>query len=82
MLQKQGGGVSEYLVGACQNNTSIQRIYRVKMPFLTDSYFTARMSSLPYAGDELHQSIFLMGNLDGAEEKESKLQRQIAFTAS
>lgn len=40
------------------------------MPPRTDSYFTARTSALPYGpGDELHQSTFLMGNLDGAEEK-------------
>lgn len=38
------------------------------MPLLTDSYFTATTSGLPYGpGDELHRSIFLMGNLDGAE---------------
>lgn len=40
------------------------------MPPRTDSYFTARTSGLPYGpGDELHQSTFLMGNLDGAGEK-------------
>lgn len=40
------------------------------MRLLTDSYFTATTSGLPYGpGDELHRSIFLMGNLDGAEVK-------------
>lgn len=39
------------------------------MPPRTDSYFTARMGSLPYGpSDELYQSTFLMGNLDGAGE--------------
>ena len=41
----------------------------MNMPPSTDSYFTARTSSLPYGpGDELYQSTFLMGNLDGAGE--------------
>jgi len=40
------------------------------MPRRTDSYFTARTSALPCGpGDELHQSTFLMGNLDAAGEK-------------